>query len=135
LKSWRSFWKDSKHTMFLKIRYSNFKSCICGRCMTSWRMLFLSVWVHMVDWHVCITVPIWIASVLLMVERNTYFDCHRRWLHRKRPFRSNKKNFIKNTVVTKGLPKHLNATGIYAQLNNLVVNKKGDKCNTKCWEE
>jgi hypothetical protein len=41
LKSWRSFGKESKHTMFLKTRYSNFESRICGRCMTSWHMLFL----------------------------------------------------------------------------------------------
>jgi hypothetical protein len=37
------------------------------------------------------------------------------------------KNFIKNTVVTKGPPKRLNATEIYARLNNLVLNGKGDK--------
>jgi hypothetical protein len=57
----------------------------------------------------------------------TYFDCHRRWLPRKHPFRSDKKNFIKNTLVTKGPPKRLNAAEIYAQLNNLVLNEKGDK--------
>jgi hypothetical protein len=45
----------------------------------------------------------------------------------KHPFRSDKKNFIKNTVVTKGPPKGLNAAEIYAQLNNLVLNEKGDK--------
>jgi hypothetical protein len=44
----------------------------------------------------------------------TYFDCHRRWLHRKHPFRSDKKNFIQNIVVTKGPPKFLNASEIYA---------------------
>jgi hypothetical protein len=43
------------------------------------------------------------------------------------PFRSDKKNFIKNIVVTKGPPKRLNAAEIYAQLNNLVLNEKGDK--------
>jgi hypothetical protein len=57
----------------------------------------------------------------------TYYDCHRRWLPRKHPFRSDKKNFIKNTVVTKGPPKRLNAAEIFAQLNNLVLNEKGDK--------
>jgi hypothetical protein len=57
----------------------------------------------------------------------TYFDCHRSWLPWKHPFRSDKKNFIKNTVVTKGPPKRLNAAEIYAQPNNLVLNKKGDK--------
>jgi hypothetical protein len=57
----------------------------------------------------------------------TYFDCHRRWLPKKHPFRSDKKNFIKNTMVTKGPPKRLNAAEIYAQLNNLVLNEKGDK--------
>jgi hypothetical protein len=43
------------------------------------------------------------------------------------PFRSHKKNFIKNIVVTKGPPKRLNAVEVYAQLNNLVLNEKGDK--------
>jgi hypothetical protein len=57
----------------------------------------------------------------------TYLDCHRRWLPRKHPFRSDKKNFIKNIVITKGPPKHLNVAEIYAQLNNLVLNEKGDK--------
>jgi hypothetical protein len=46
-------------------------------------------------------------------------------LPRKHLFRSDRKNFIKNTVVTKGPPKRLNATEIYAQLNNLVLNEKG----------
>jgi hypothetical protein len=45
----------------------------------------------------------------------------------KHPFRSDKKNFIKTTMVTKGPPKHLNTAEIYAQLNNLVLNEKGDK--------
>jgi hypothetical protein len=45
----KSFGKVLKHTMFLKNRYSNFELRICGRCMTSWRMLFLPVGVHMVD--------------------------------------------------------------------------------------
>jgi hypothetical protein len=57
----------------------------------------------------------------------TYFDYHRCWLNRKHLFRSDKKNFIKNTMVTKGPPKHLNATEIYAQLNNIVLNEQGDK--------
>jgi hypothetical protein len=63
----------------------------------------------------------------------TYFDCHRLWLPRKHPFRSNKKNFIKNTVVTKGPPKCLNAAGIYAQLNNLVLNEKGTSTKDSEW--
>jgi hypothetical protein len=32
-----------------------------------------------------------------------------------------------NIVVSKGPPKRLNAAEIYAQLNNLVLNEKGDK--------
>jgi hypothetical protein len=44
--------------MFLKNRYSNFESRIYGRCMTSWRMLFLSVGVHMVGGHVHIAIQI-----------------------------------------------------------------------------
>jgi hypothetical protein len=57
----------------------------------------------------------------------TYLDCHRRWLPRKHPFRSDKKNFIKNIVITKGPPKRLNVAEIYAQLNNLVLNEMGEK--------
>jgi hypothetical protein len=49
------------------------------------------------------------------------------WLPKKHPFRYDKKNFIKNTMVTKGPPKHLNVAEIYAQLNNLVLNEKVDK--------
>jgi hypothetical protein len=42
------------------------------------------------------------------------------------PFRSDKKNFIKITVVTKGPPERLNVAEISSQLNNLVLNVKGD---------
>jgi hypothetical protein len=35
--------------MFLKRSDSNFELSIYGRCMTSWRMLFLPVGVRMVD--------------------------------------------------------------------------------------
>jgi hypothetical protein len=59
--------------------------------------------------------------------KDTYFDCHQHWLPKKHHFRSDKKNFITNTVVMKGPPKCLNAAEIYAQLNNLVLNEKGDK--------
>jgi hypothetical protein len=37
------------------------------------------------------------------------------------------RNFIENTVVMKGPPKRSNTTEIYAQLNNLILNEKGDK--------
>jgi hypothetical protein len=63
----------------------------------------------------------------------TYFDFHRHWLPRKHPFRSDKKNFIKNTVVTKGPPKRLNAAEIYAQLNNFVLNEKGTSTKDSEW--
>jgi hypothetical protein len=45
----------------------------------------------------------------------------------KHPFRRDNKNFIKNTMVTKGPPKRMNGAEIYAQLNNLVLIEKGDK--------
>jgi hypothetical protein len=47
-------------------------------------------------------------------QKLAYIDCHQHWLLRKHPFRSNKKNFIKNIVVTKGPPKHLNAVEFFA---------------------
>jgi hypothetical protein len=56
--------------MFSKNIYSNFESRICGWCMTSRRMLFLPVGVHMVDCHVHIAVQIHITSIFLMVERS-----------------------------------------------------------------
>jgi hypothetical protein len=36
-----------------------------------------------------------------------YFDCHRRWLPPKHPFRMQKDSFKKDTVIKKGPPKHL----------------------------
>jgi hypothetical protein len=45
----KELWKGVEAYDVLKNRYSNFEMCICGRCMTSWRMLFLPVGVHMVD--------------------------------------------------------------------------------------
>jgi hypothetical protein len=42
-------WKGLEAYNVLKNRYSNFELYICGRCMTSWCMLFLPVRVHMVD--------------------------------------------------------------------------------------
>jgi hypothetical protein len=63
----------------------------------------------------------------------TYFNCHQRWLPKKHPFKSDKKNFIKNIVVTKGPPKRLNAAEIYAQLNNIVLNEKGTSTKDSEW--
>jgi hypothetical protein len=45
----KELWKGVEACNVFKNKYSNFESRICGRCMTSWRMVFLSVEVHMVD--------------------------------------------------------------------------------------
>ena len=45
----KELWKGVETYDVLKNRYSNFELRICGRCMTSWHMLFLLVGVHMVD--------------------------------------------------------------------------------------
>jgi hypothetical protein len=45
----KELWKGVEAYNVFKNRYSNFELCICGRCMTSWCMLFLLVGVHMVD--------------------------------------------------------------------------------------
>jgi hypothetical protein len=45
----KELWKGVEAYNVFKNRYSNFESRICGRCITSWPMLFLSVGVHMVD--------------------------------------------------------------------------------------
>jgi hypothetical protein len=45
----KELWKGVEAYDVLKNRYSNFELRICGRCMTSWLMLFLLVGVHMVD--------------------------------------------------------------------------------------
>jgi hypothetical protein len=45
----KELWKGVEAYNVFKNRYSNFELRICGRCMTSWCMLFLTVGVHMVD--------------------------------------------------------------------------------------
>jgi hypothetical protein len=44
----KDLWKGVEAYDVFKNRYLNFELRICGRCMTSWRMLFLPVGVHMV---------------------------------------------------------------------------------------
>jgi hypothetical protein len=39
----KELWKELGTYDVFKNRYSNFELRICGRCMTSWRMLFLPV--------------------------------------------------------------------------------------------
>jgi hypothetical protein len=43
------------------------------------------------------------------------------------PLGAIRKNFTTNTMVMKGPPKHLNTPKNYTQLNNIVLNKEGDK--------
>jgi hypothetical protein len=45
----KELWKGVEAYDVFKNRYSNVELRICGWCMTSWRMLFLPVGVHMVD--------------------------------------------------------------------------------------
>jgi hypothetical protein len=55
-----------------------------------------------------------------------YFDCHRRWLPLKHPFRMKKDSFRKDTVVKKGPPKHLSMPKIAESLSKLVLNNEGN---------
>jgi hypothetical protein len=67
-----------------------------------------------------------IASILLMVERAlTLIVIDVGWPGNT-PLGAIRKLY-KNIMVTKGPPKCPNAAEIYAQLNNLVLNEKGDK--------
>jgi hypothetical protein len=55
-------------------------------------------------------------------EKISYFDCHRRWLPPKHPFRTQKDSFRKDTVVKKGQPKHLSGPKTAKNLSKLVIN-------------
>jgi hypothetical protein len=50
----------------------------------------------------------------------SYFDCHRRWLPQKHKFRQEQNTFWKDTIITKGPPKHLSGTQIVDMLDNLT---------------
>jgi hypothetical protein len=56
----------------------------------------------------------------------SYFDCHRRWLPQKHPFRTQKDSFRKDTVIKKGPPKHLSRPETAENLSKLVLNRKGN---------
>jgi hypothetical protein len=45
----KELWKGVEAYDVFNKQYSNFELRICGWCMTSWRMLFLPVGVHMAD--------------------------------------------------------------------------------------
>jgi hypothetical protein len=55
----------------------------------------------------------------------SYFDCHRRWLPPKCPFRMQKDSFRKDTVIKKGPPKCLNGPETAENLSKLVLNREG----------
>jgi hypothetical protein len=50
-----------------------------------------------------------------------YFDCHRCLLPQDHPFRFERNTFIKDTIMTRGPPKHLNGPEILARLNDLKL--------------
>jgi hypothetical protein len=50
----------------------------------------------------------------------SYFDCHRCWLPRKHKFRQEQNAFQKDTIVTKGPPKHLSDAQIVDILDKLT---------------
>jgi hypothetical protein len=50
----------------------------------------------------------------------SYVDCHRRWFPRKHNFRQEHNIFLKDTTVTKGLPKHLSGVQIVDMLAKLT---------------
>ena len=57
----------------------------------------------------------------------SYFDCHRCFLPQNHPFRQQRNAFRKNTVVTKGPPKHMSGQEIADMLSNLVPSSNGDE--------
>jgi hypothetical protein len=56
----------------------------------------------------------------------SYFDCHRRWLPLKHPFRMQKDSFRKDTIVKKGPPKCLSGLETAENLSKLVLNREGN---------
>jgi hypothetical protein len=50
----------------------------------------------------------------------SYFDCHRHWLPQKHKFRQEQNAFWKDTIVTKGPPKHLSGAQIIDMLDKLT---------------
>jgi hypothetical protein len=56
----------------------------------------------------------------------SYFDCHRRWLTLKHPFRTKKDRFRKDTVIKKGPPKCLSGPKTTENLSKLVLNREGN---------
>jgi hypothetical protein len=56
----------------------------------------------------------------------SYFDCHRRWLPLKHPFKMQRDSFRKDTVVKKGPLKHLSGPETAENLSKLVLNREGN---------
>jgi hypothetical protein len=54
----------------------------------------------------------------------SYFDCHRRWLPPKHPFRTQKDSFRKDTVVKEEPPKCLSGPETTENMSKLVLNKE-----------
>jgi hypothetical protein len=54
----------------------------------------------------------------------SYFDCHRRWLSPKHPFRTHRDSFKRDTVIKKGPPKCLSGLETVVNLSKLVLNKE-----------
>jgi hypothetical protein len=54
----------------------------------------------------------------------SYFDCCRRWLPRKHKFIKEQNTFRKDTIVTKGPPKHLSGAQIVDMLDKLTPDPK-----------
>jgi hypothetical protein len=50
----------------------------------------------------------------------SYFDSYRNWMPRKHDFRQEQNAFQKDTIVTKGPPKHLSGAQIVGMLNKLT---------------
>jgi hypothetical protein len=54
----------------------------------------------------------------------SYFDCHRRWLPPKHPFRTQKDSFRKDIVVKNGPPKCQSGAETAENLSKLVLNRE-----------
>jgi hypothetical protein len=56
----------------------------------------------------------------------SFFDCHRRWLPLKHPFRMMNDSFRKDIEVKKGPPKRLSRLENAENLSKLVLNTEGN---------
>jgi hypothetical protein len=100
--------------------------CICSRFMILWPMVF-SRW----SMHGRLTCPYCGQDTycfrLSAGGKICYFVCHRCFLPLNHPFRRQRKEFRKGTIITKGLPKRHSGIEITEEHRKLVLNESGKR--------